>query len=200
MNRHEPPPSCEIVTSNMTSRWIQLKHANHWIYSIANEESINIVCGSTIMQKTISGSGILTINDNCVIRQDHIIIYSHKVEIERLDSSYLPPMNLSDIENLPESKLATLENHIITQTNHSDQLHKIYQQLAGIKEGEFAMKSLQPHDHHQFAVSYICLALIVLLALIVYINKRRHQKPIPAPRTLYNDVELGQVKAGEDVQ
>lgn len=191
-------PACEISKTTNTQDWIQLFKPNQWIFVMTKEVTITIVCQTTVAQRTIKGSGILKLGDNCIIKHETMTINSHNVYPSHLRTSFLPSLNISDHINISHPTHLSYQPRP-HKLNLSD-LEEIQERIQQLKEYQITEPSLPAHDVHQFFIGYFGLFLVITIGSCLWWRTRRpspkstRHEPTPAPRNLTSkDFTFGEV-------
>lgn len=186
-----PGANCKIMNAETFPKWIQLRNPNQWIYSVRNPTVLNIVCGSTMIQKTIEGTGTLTLQEKCELKQEFLTLRSHNKYPKIMRSSFAPTENLSNLVN-PES-LAPLDHISLRYANHREELQVLQKQILELHQAEKLPKPSNSTIIHQFTLGYAALILGVCIAGFLicfkwkdYKKKSIKRVPTPRPRTTVN--------------
>lgn len=185
LNHLPQSAACQIIKIGEGPHWIQLHLPNHWIFALKQDVIANVVCGDNVTQITISGSGILSLYDECIINQELISIQGQRILPTKVRLSYVPIHNLTKI-NVPEQggdiPLAEFElKSVAEQVNTAKkELHQVYD-----------FRNIQLKDKHHFTVGYTSLILTFGISCYLFwscISRLRSKKssratPDPIPTT-----------------
>lgn len=155
------PNTCKIKKTTPSQYWIQLEHPNHWIYVTDDETTINIVCGKDVAIRTLNGSGLIKLNDDCTIKHKSMSISAQSSITIYKKSSFLPPTNLSsilpDLETSHQSIQPAPLSHLDTQDISKLTITK-----------EFTTSLDKHHIHHYVSTYVIIILVIAALSWMIY--------------------------------
>lgn len=176
-----------------------------------NKTNINVVCGESITQQELSGAGILHLDPNCALNDDHITIRGQITYSSRMHTGYTTATNLTNL----------LKSSILAKST-SEEIQDVKSQLNSLKNNEHLPDALNKHHIHYYALNYSCIFLIVaIIGGIIWTYTRLIKAkgesiqlqlpasiPIPSPRTtnqpaLNLEVDEGlltEAQRGEDVK
>uniref|UniRef100_A0A1A9UDS3 Uncharacterized protein n=1 Tax=Glossina austeni TaxID=7395 RepID=A0A1A9UDS3_GLOAU len=116
-------PNCQLerLTTNVT--WMTLAHNNQWIYASSSLTQATAACDRDIIPLNLKGSGLLTIEPECILQHDSAHISSHSSVITTLMSAHASLGELSELSQqdfVKDNSTATfnysvLSNHYATQ-------------------------------------------------------------------------------------
>lgn len=165
--------------------WFQLHNLNSWIYSVKDKVVVNAVCDAILTPVTIQGSGLLSMNENCIIKQPLITIQGHKTLKSTSHKSYIPSVLTSDLV-FPSKPTTAVNNISLHYIPHITQLSAIQHELSSLRVD--LPNKIRPHDIHHYTISYSCV--IFIICIFSWFAWKRFQKsrsigisaPQPAPR------------------
>lgn len=158
---------CEFTSAAESTRWIQLIAPNQWIYVLNHEELININCENRLERKTLKGCGIITISPGCTINDERTTLQARNVYSTMLNSSFIPSKNITDL--IHPLELAELTAPSLSRMNLTKHIENFQN---GIRELQRNEKLTTTTQHHQMAVAYIGL-IIIITAIISYLIWRK---------------------------
>lgn len=184
--------NCNIRITNITSQaWIKLRQLNTWIYVIPNKEMIYIGCptlGQTGSEILLSGTGLLTIAEDCEIKTQNILIqafktYRHEVLMEAIPYGHL---NI-DIKNVISS-LSHIKPHNIKQLNSPSVIS--FGQNDKLQEASVSLQELiqlEEEITQQYSplalrrginsiTTMVIIIIIIILIIIARLVYKRHYK------------------------
>lgn len=175
-------PRCRLTRLQGDLAWIQMNHKNHWIYATTADIELSAVCGTRITTLTLMGSGILTMEPNCVIKGNVVTIQGHYISSSNIHTSYATFKNIMTISTPVEINRVfnTTYTQFETQLEQLSALHNRLSQETFTNLPDL-MDATSQHHH---AVSYT--ALIFSVALIISIatwhwNSKRNLATITTP-------------------
>lgn len=129
------------------------------------------------MAHPVVGQGIITFHEQCILRQHNIQIHSFKEYKSKIDQSYLPRVNLTELlSNTRRKPIPDLT--IGAPTNHSIEISSIREQLHELKQ----IRKLDQTNHHN-THHYILIYLIIVSGICWIVSvHRNHQKSINKQR------------------
>ncbi|XP_037932649.1 uncharacterized protein LOC119667432 [Teleopsis dalmanni] len=195
-------PNCRLKHTINKLTWIPLNHKNQWIYATSTSSRATAVCNKEIIPLNLKGSGLLTIDPDCVLKHNFVSVQGQQIIASTARYSYSslgtiselrlqPPMKTSDAYN-GNSTLSTIRN------NQYDQQLKeltVLQKVLQSYQINDLPNQFQSHKYHSFTIAYA--ALVIGLILIIIMMKKKLQKkhveissveeanrttPIPMPR------------------
>ncbi|XP_037915046.1 uncharacterized protein LOC119653958 [Hermetia illucens] len=178
---------CKMSKLDNPSRWIQLPNTNRWIYFFEDKE-INIGCGTTVTQMTLSGSGIIELREGCTIREESLTIQAHQVFPSTINISFTPIQNLTEFVLPPHS--SELSNDEGIGESLLKNLTELKMDLYNLQQREHLVTTILPKDVHHITIAYICLGGILTVVIYLYwkhrcrTSRNTTTKPIPLPRNL----------------
>lgn len=108
--QHNPQLSskCQIETTSSNGYWTTMYTPNSWIFSVQQPTPVDILCGD-VYPLTLNGSGILHLEENCMMRSSELTVIARKTAAtHNLHSSILPQFNLKKQLEEREGTLKTL--------------------------------------------------------------------------------------------
>ncbi|XP_037931434.1 uncharacterized protein LOC119666223 [Teleopsis dalmanni] len=195
-------PNCRLKHTINKLTWIPLNHKNQWIYATSTSSRATAVCNKEIIPLNLKGSGLLTIDPDCVLKHNFVSVQGQQIIASTARYLYSslgtiselrlqPPMKTSDAYS-GNSTLSTVRN------NQYDQQLKeltVLQKVLQSYQINDLPNQFQSHKYHSFTIAYA--ALVIGLILIIIMMKKKLQKkhveipsdeeatrttPIPMPR------------------
>lgn len=104
---------CDERVSNLTSElWIKLRQTNTYIYTFPKEENVYVKCPRILETRILKGTGVISIEPNCQIKTDNVIIRGFKTtETERMR------------EIIPAARLGTDMNETLNKALQLEEFH-----------------------------------------------------------------------------
>lgn len=84
--------NCNVTRSNLENVFVELA-GNKWIFVIPNTSKLTIVCDSLAFNDELQGEGILELNANCMIRNEHVQLDAHMVINGKPNEIVIPRIN-----------------------------------------------------------------------------------------------------------
>lgn len=175
-------PHCMLRTLPNNVIWIPSAQKNKWIYSSLSATEATAVCGKDITTIKLLGSGLLTINANCILKHDLIYMSGQQSITTTATSSYT---SLGNISELAHQRIAIINQH--NTTNQSTWPDEITVQLSKLETLHKKLESVdasnfKPHQSskHNMTIAYSALFLsaIALILIVVRIARRRKSKTV----------------------
>lgn len=92
---------CHFRTVQQHSRWAQLKASNHWIYLTDEPSTYDLICDNNVSIINIEGPGILTLENQCKMRNKEYSLIAVNHQRDELNLSFIttkiPTMHLPAI-------------------------------------------------------------------------------------------------------
>lgn len=148
-----------------------MHNPNKWIYAVEKGVSINAVCGNKLQQLHIEGTGILTLQEECTIKQPLITIQGHRYFESGPNTAYIPSINISSL-NISSDKLSLqIQTHYIS---HENELEALQSDLKRLTVNE----PISYHDIHQYTLGYICLTMTAIIMCVLLIQRYKQRQRI----------------------
>lgn len=157
---------------------------NSYLYFCCGQCSVRVICDDDITIEQLSKTGVITLGDNCVIKDRLFTIYAHKL----LSNSIKTKIDVMNIEIPPINNIINLSIPLITALNETDD---ITEQREDIKAIERALKDLKAnqeladqvtfHDMHHYVAIYALVGVAVVCAVLYAWRRVRARQPRPAP-------------------
>lgn len=162
-------PTCNLKRLSANITWSPLNH-NKWIYSSASFTQATAVCGKEIITLHLEGSGMLTMNPECIIKHDFIHITGQQSISTVTGASYTSLANLSEFtyNHLAKNEHIKRSNDTLMIDQISMQLNK----MKGLQEKLEAINtsSFQHHSTSKTSSTIAYSALVVSLISILLIS------------------------------
>ena len=164
----------------------------------------------------LKGNGIITFNDNCVIKDDDLTIQSFRTLTTQTTDSFLPVINLTDELDIevPDVISLKLNKSLSAASTYSAEYGELKSNLQKLKLQEVQLHGISTHDLHQYSVGYAGLGLGIFIAVLLVIRKYlknkktypmtpssqlRQQRSIGLSREDFQ-LDVVHINAGEHVQ
>ncbi|XP_037931177.1 uncharacterized protein LOC119665988 [Teleopsis dalmanni] len=183
-------PNCRLKHTVNTLTWIPLNHKNQWIYATSTSSRATAVCNKEIIPLNIKGSGLLTIDPDCVLKNNFVSVQGQQIIASTSRYSY---SSLGKIFELRlQSPMKTSDAYSSNSTLSTLCYNQYDQQLKELTVLQKVLQSFQINDlpnqfqsqkYHSFTIAYA--ALVISVTLIIIMMKKKLQKkpvnPIEAP-------------------
>lgn len=170
---------CRLQVMERAPVWIQLHNSNSWIYILDQDYTFNIICGTSVIERTLNYDGILKLQPNCEINQKSLTIRSHNVISNRINSAFIPTTNLTDqlrFNRMSNKSRLVVERQKILSFNELEAINKT---IIEVKRQQHLPSTISPHDIHHYSIIYSSLILI-LISIAGYVlwkvKKAKEQK------------------------
>ncbi|KOB71914.1 Iris-A [Operophtera brumata] len=175
---------CQTMTSSCIDSWVELNTINTYLYFCCGQCSVRIICEHQITAEQLHKSGIMTINEECIIKSNALTIYAHKTQSNTLKREAdvikieIPPIN--NIINL--SIPTSVENKSLysDQQEYFEEIDRQIKQLKDSASADVLTERLSYHDVHHYVVIYLVLFAGVVIGIAVLVWRRR-RAPAPLP-------------------
>ncbi|KOB75364.1 Uncharacterized protein OBRU01_07656 [Operophtera brumata] len=158
---------CKTIVATCQDRWIKLHRPNDWLYACCAECHVRIQCPAGITIKQLTGTGVITLGDECKLRGSGYTIYTNnnfltKVNIEsKFETPELSVLNKIIDTSATASALSSGESFDPTAEMDWDEL---ISQIKLLKEQ--SSYQLNVHDVHHYVMVYVILCITVVGAII----------------------------------
>lgn len=158
------PPQCNIQSMPNVDLWVQLAHPNKWLFSLKERSIVDAICGTEINSFKLERTGLIEIKSNCYLRSRNLVIHAHNIQELKFSNHYLPSLNIShSIRDPKETKSTPAKVHVLKFLDGKD-LQELGQAIKLQKQSENHKSiKLSPHNIHHYTISYILLAITLLL-------------------------------------
>lgn len=176
---------CNVRIANFTDEvWIKLRRPNTWVYVLPNEVNIYIKCGSKVVNNLLEGTGFISIEDNCSIKSDNLIISAYKVTESHVIEGTIPSVELEDFNitmravfDLGNFSLPLIETPKIIENGQSNKLREMSVELRNVKKIQLERLNKWSVRNSQNTVSIIAIIVYVaILAATGYLAFRAYKK------------------------
>ncbi|KAH8279709.1 hypothetical protein KR054_002606 [Drosophila jambulina] len=178
-NQSEASEACIFRKAEKSSLWTQLLAPNSWIVGLSEELLLTAVCSGDRQELGISGSGILSIRGDCMVRSSAVILQGRP---QQRGPSKIGYASL-------QAKTRTADQVSIQAALHQLQLQLDHQKMQTVGGGLIAVIAVCP-------VIALIAILLSLFWLYRYHRQRRFrgaQKPVNDP---VNDITTNEGKDG----
>lgn len=193
-------PTC--ILEKTDAKWIPLDKENQWIYASPQSSKATAVCNREIIPISLKGSGLLTLDPECILKHDSITMNGRQAISSTIRSSYTSLGKISEL-SLPNNITVSIHNNNSTSIN----LEKIY--AKNMNELSNLQKTLKEeniielpnkfksHQLHNHAIGYLALFLSLVTLIIIAKTRRsqsRQQRPTVAIENAEETIELQSVR------
>lgn len=162
------PSSCQLSLTDKRKFWIPM-FSNKYIFVVDRTTTIDLICELEVTQLKLSGSGTISIENGCHIRDGDTLIFPKIFRNSSVHTSFLPSVNISIHQSqiLPLKKKQYTDNPTIPSDPITvDFLNNL---IENQKRAEKALpSSLNAHDVNHY-VSNSVLFLFFSILLIAFI-------------------------------
>lgn len=177
---HKPniTTDCPLVVSPVYDALIELQEENHWIFVIHRKFHFSTFCNDIVNHHELNGEGILILNQNCIFKENSIILTGQRV----MDNEITPiimPKTLIQIDTITNQALSVPNSAF----NHSEvvahNFKQIDKQLAAIKQQQ-QFTTINAHDIHHYGIIYVSIVLV--LAFVIYKKCKTQSRSVTTKR------------------
>lgn len=174
---------CQTTLSLCEHKWFKLHEPNTFLFSCCKQCVLRLICDDHITVEQLTGSGIVYLKPDCLIKEKDFTAYSEK---EAIRSIAIEP-NLYNPQLAPINHLLNISVKIYGNETSSAAIHrnleKLGQQIEQLKGVELPQdSSLTYHHVHHYVISYVLLtAGVVVAAGCIWrrCSRRRSVKRLP---------------------
>lgn len=165
--------SKQCITNIMTCQptWSQLHVTNTHLYSCCESCTVRIICGSQVTSEQLNGSGIINLNEGCIMKHKAFTIFSHKQQGNRINTEAdvlkieIPSINHIIELELPNINMTkTISGDLINHTEVQTELKRIGSQIDQLKSANTAdilADEFSLHDITQYVLINIIILTII---------------------------------------
>lgn len=171
---------CETTIKSCENIWMESHSINSYIYFCCNQCQLRMMCRDQVTIHQLTRSGLLTIDNGCVIKTDTFEIIAHDLKTSEM---YIK-------SNIRAPMIAPI-NHIINVSIPKDsmgigerdqkEMRDIDQQIKSVKENEATTSRISYHDIHHYAAIYVVIGLGVLAGFVWWCRRGRGAWSLRAP-------------------
>ncbi|XP_037929674.1 uncharacterized protein LOC119664210 [Teleopsis dalmanni] len=165
--------TCNIIKLQGNIALKQLHNPNQWLYATKLETLMSASCETYLSQFSLKGSGMLTFEPTCIIKNAEITIHGHYFISSIVSTSFPRFGNLSTVVHINEMQkiFNTTPNDVKTQLKELTEL-----QGRLTKENLTYLPSrVRLNSIHHHTISY--LALLISITIIIIITwKTKHNR------------------------
>lgn len=185
--------NCKLSTVQHVTKWRQLITPNQWMYVLNQETMINVICGTTIKRRTLTGSGILTVTAGCRVTDEVTTIQAYNSYATSFNSSIVPQKNITEM--MHPAQLSRLAHPVLSQMNITEDIVKLKNTIHMLQNEEH--RNLKHTSTHYLSIGYSGLGLTTIMLLYLayrMIRKCRsgQKKHVSASPTTAADFVLNQ--------
>lgn len=173
---------CPVQQIKDTSTWIPLRQRNKWMYSIPSPAQVTAVCNREITQIPLEGSGLLSLEPECTLKHEFMVLDGQQVISSDLKTSYT---SLWEITEQSHTKhLAPLLNEIKIK-EYIPPIQNLTNLQTSLATQEILQlpNQIKTHNYHHMTVGYSALIITGCILIYLIFKRKSNPPPIPAPRT-----------------
>lgn len=175
--------SCKIKMTAIQDVFIPLAKHNEWIYVIHRKYPIDVICGDASQHYSLSGEGILQIQQECIIRHATMEITARREYKTSFRGSIIPHVNVSDELDKYQQGNYNQSSNTFVRANIST----IEEMIKNQREQEKLPEDL--YRHHKIYNTLTCMLIVIAAIWIIYRFIKKYKKitnrnttPTPVPR------------------
>lgn len=163
---NESTKKCNVEKSTCSNAWIPLHMTNQHLYFCCDTYAIKILCGDQVAMHRLSGSGIITMGQGCVIKGRDFTLHSiqHQSNQVKLSSDIIIP-ELDPINHLINIKIPSI-NGMPEEGSMNTSLNGLGEAIQNLKNSDVQVDDMSYHDIHHYALGYVTLAGVVIASLV----------------------------------
>lgn len=187
--------NCNIRIANISSEiWLKLRQSNSWIYVLPSTQMVHIGCkGQPVYNNLLSGTGILTIHEDCNIKTDKILIQAFKIYQKEVFKEIQPYGRVDvDIKSImteltypTKAQIKIIDAPSVITFGQNDKLKEASTSLKELTQMEDALKhKYTPSSLRQGITTITTLIIIIIIIILIIIARavikkiRRRQRRI----------------------
>lgn len=184
--------TCNIEKT--TTGWTSLNHRNQWIYATLLSSHATAVCNREIIPITVKGSGLLTLDPECILKHNFAVINGRQTISSIVKASYTSLYKGTNF-SVPTLHTQVPSNNQSNSTNSTALYSKNLKQLNTLQNSlnENAIMQLPneliTHKVHSYIISSLAifLSLVTLITAIILYKK---SKSVITKESVVEDIEL----------
>lgn len=155
---------CKTNTDSCKQAWTQLHKVNTYLFSCCGQCHIRIICGNMIVSERLSKTGVITLDEDCVLKGDSFTIVSYKQFSNRIDvqpdfvTHTIPPINNVINVSMPNT---SFESNFSSVSGLEKDLQRIGDQINQLKDQQPDISQISYHDVHHYVAIYACIGVAV---------------------------------------
>lgn len=154
--------NCNAERLDTNVSWTQLTNNNQWIYAFNSPHRLNAVCGKHGQQLLLNGSGLLTLEPQCVVKDNFITVQGHHSFTSDRYDSYTSLGKLGDI--IKPKHLDPLSHETEPYTTQLQQLAELQNSL-DLQEFLDIPTQIDNINYHYSSIGYTALILSIILTV-----------------------------------
>lgn len=200
LTKNSQPQNCDIRISNMTSEvWLKLRQPNAWLTVFPKRQLIYIRCNNLpTVEKLIEGSGIFTIQPDCQIKTNHILIQGHNTYQSELYPEVRPLLtynfNFNDtLDKLTfthQTEINKVDSPNVISFGEIDKLKKLSTSITDLQRLAHTTQLDQtrpvyrpfPKETNYWAFSFFIFVLMTSYALVICLYQQ-YKELVDGPTT-----------------
>lgn len=160
------------------NQWMPLNSPSQYFYFCCDIYSVKVVCEDQVSIQQLSGAGIINFKENCIVKGKQFTLqpllhHSSKILI----SPNIDAPKLDQINHFIHLSVTEIQEENATDGFLKQTITEVKQQVKNLKSNSepIDIDTLSYHDVHQYAISYIAVAIAVgIIAFWLY--KRRGRR------------------------
>lgn len=146
---------CKTKTERCENRWIELSKINNYLFFCCGQCTIRIICGHQVTAERLRLAGIISVSNDCVIKDEHFTIFSHKQQSNEIKMQpEIIKVEVPSINNIINISMpiTSFESDF---KDHQTQLKNIEQQINQMKAESGQIDEISYHHVHHYVVIYL---------------------------------------------
>lgn len=178
---NELTKKCNIEKCTCLDTWVPLHTTNQHLYFCCDTYAIKILCGDQVTIKQLSGSGVITTGQGCIIKGRDFTLYSiqHQTNQVNISTDIIIP-ELDQINHIINIKIPVKNELAENESNLNTSLTSLGESIQNLKNSNVEVEDISYHNIHHYALGYVTLAGLVTASLVwMWMSGRccRHRRP-----------------------
>lgn len=164
-------PKCSTARLKLQQVWSKLYTPNQFLFTVANDTVLNIICKERNEVCSINGSGIISLQQQCVIHTENMEIAAENVFSSDLPIIIAPNINITE---WLQDHNRTSGNNFIKLNYHIDpELDALAVAIQEQRAAETVMPQFDFHHTHNYVFLYVGLAIGIAIIMWTLCKKRK---------------------------
>lgn len=154
--------NCKIISIDKPQVWTALAEDNNYLFTMRQQTSISIICNANTQHCTLDGSGILTIQPQCIIKSGTLEISARNMMTsDTAPVILLPTINITD--HIPTEKAIQPTPDVINWNDFQTDAAMDLLTKSIIQQQNDAQRTLlSTHDVHHYSAVYTIFVMVLV--------------------------------------
>ena len=191
-------PTCILENTVSRDIWKPLNQKNQWIYATSSSSRATAVCNREIIPITLRGSGLLTLDQECMLKHDLTAMNGRQTIWSTLKTSYTSLGKMSELASQTSTTSALHNNsHLVKFKDMYARNEQDLKKLQGLLEEHKILElpnQLKVQQKHSYTIGYLAIVLSVVGLLIMGCKYKAHQGPQIQDATVEEGIQLQSIE------